>query len=212
MSGRRIVPTTLVVYGLLALAGVGWAAFRGRPWVVVHPEPWGSGQWLSAAGPWAPHAASLGAGAVLALGTVWLTRVFVRRYSWARGLHAGLRELLGPIGSLAILVIALASGIGEEVFFRGALQPSIGWVLTSVIFGVVHVGPDRRFLVWTVWAVVMGFALGAIYEATGSLLGPILAHVWINHENLHFLASYDPRAPDAESSEAPRLVGRRERR
>lgn len=210
------MPTTLVVYGLLTVAGVGWGAYRGRPWVLVHPEPWASAHWLSAHAPWAgaatPHLASLAAGALLALSTVWMTRVFVRRFAWARALHAGLRELLGPIGPGAILVVALASGFGEEVFFRGALQPSIGWTLTSLIFGAVHVGPDRRFLAWTVWAVLMGFALGAIHEATGSLLGPLLAHVWINHENLHFIAAYDPRDPEAAGSDAPRLVGRRERR
>lgn len=217
MSGRRIVPTTLVVYGLLAAAGVAWAAFRGRPWVVVCADPWASARWLSDGlapwlGGWAPHLASLAAGALLALATVSGTRVVVRRFTWARALHGGLRELLGPLGPGAILVVALSSGIGEEVFFRGALQPSLGWILTSVIFGVVHIGPDRRFLPWTGWAVLMGFALGAIHAATGSLLGSILAHVWINHENLHFLVVHDPRAPDAVSSDAPRLVGRSERR
>lgn len=207
MSGRRIVTLSLIVYGLLAALGLAWAAWRGRPFVFVHPDPW-----LELSPAWS-HGASLIGGAGLALSTLGLTRLWVRRFRWARDLHLAFRDTLGrTLDGGVIVTLALASAIGEEIFFRGALQPSLGWVLTSLGFGLVHVGPDRRFLPWTVWAVVMGFALGAIYEATGSLWGPILAHAWINHENLHFIAWFDPREPPEEDRSSPRLVHRSERR
>ena len=67
-------------------------------------------------------------------------------------------------------------GVGEETFFRGAVQQEFGLVVASLLFGVVHVGPDRRYLVWTAWAVQAGFLFGVLYEVTGGLLAPILAH------------------------------------
>lgn len=206
MTRRRILVVSVGVYGTLTALGFGWAAWRGRPWAIVHPSPW-----LELSPPWAAGA-SLAAGLVLAAITLFGTRIAVRRVRWARDLHVAFREVLGPLDAGSIAVLALASGIGEEIFFRGALQPSIGLVATSLIFGLVHVGPDRRFFAWTAWAVLMGFALGAIHEATGSLLGCVLAHVAINYENLQFIVSYDPRDPSGDASDAPRLVGPPERR
>ncbi len=208
VTRRRIVVVSLAVYSALAALGFGWAAWRGRPWALVHPSPW-----LDLPRTWSV-AASLGHGITVAALTLASTRLVVRRSRWARELHVAFRELLGPLDSRSIAVLALASGIGEEVFFRGALQPSLGLVATSLFFGLVHIGPDRRFLAWTAWAVLMGFVLGAIHEATGSLWGCVLAHVAINYENLQFIVSFDPREPagDGELGEVPRLVGRPERR
>lgn len=206
MTRRRILTLTLSVYGTLAALGLAWAVFRDRPWLFAHPEPW-----LALSPAWAAGA-SLAAGLAVAALTLFATRVVVRRARWGRELHVAFREVLGPLDTASIAVLALASGVGEEVFFRGALQPSIGLVATSLIFGLVHVGPDRRFLAWTAWAVLMGFVLGAIHEATGSLWGSVLAHVAINYENLQFIVSYDPGGPVRDASEPPRLVGRPERR
>ncbi len=206
MTRRRILVLSLGVYGALAALGLAFAAWRGRPFVIEHPAPW-----LALEPPYGALA-SLAAGLSLAAATLAATRLVVRRARWARELHVAFRELLGPLDTASIAVLALASGMGEEVFFRGALQPSLGFVLTSLLFGLVHVGPDRRFLAWTAWAVGMGFALGAIHEATGSLAGCVLAHVAINYENLQFIVSYDPRGPARDASDAPRLVGRPERR
>lgn len=206
MTRRRILALTLGVYGALAAVGLAFAAWRGRPFLLAHPEPW-----LALEAP-IGALASLAAGVAVACVTLVATRLAVRRARWARELHVAFREVLGPLDTLAIAVLALASGVGEEVFFRGALQPSLGFVPTSLLFGLVHIGPDRRFLAWTAWAVLMGFVLGAIHEATGSLLGCVVAHVAINYENLQFIVSYDPRGPDHDASDAPRLVGRPERR
>jgi membrane protease YdiL (CAAX protease family) len=38
----------------------------------------------------------------------------------------------------------------------------------------------------------MGLALGAAFQLTGSLLGPLLAHAVINGFNLHYLKTHDP--------------------
>lgn len=83
-----------------------------------------------------------------------------------------------------LVLVSVFSGIGEEAFFRGALQPELGLVVTSVLFGVLHVGPDRRYLVWTLWAVGAGFLFGFLYERTGGLLAPMTAHVLHNAATL----------------------------
>jgi membrane protease YdiL (CAAX protease family) len=131
-------------------------------------------------------------GSLVAVATILATRLLVRRTLWARALHAEFRARLGPLRSTEIWVFATTSGVAEELFFRGAMQPALGLFLSSLVFGAVHVGPSRRFWTWTLWAGVMGLVLGALYEGSGTLLAPIVAHVVINYENLHFIRDYDP--------------------
>lgn len=83
-----------------------------------------------------------------------------------------------------LVLVSAASGIGEEVLFRGALQPMLGLVLASLLFGMMHVGPDRRYLIWTLWAVGAGFLFGFLYIWTGGLLAPISAHIIHNAATL----------------------------
>ncbi|MDP8945373.1 MAG: CPBP family intramembrane metalloprotease, partial [Actinomycetota bacterium] len=83
-----------------------------------------------------------------------------------------------------LVLVAIFSGVGEEAFFRGALQQEFGLVVASLLFGLAHVGPDRRYFVWTAWAVLAGFVFGFLYEVSGSLLAPILAHTAHNAATL----------------------------
>ena len=110
-----------------------------------------------------------------------------RRFTWARRLSALLADMIGPLGSREIAVFSLSSGIAEEMFFRGAMQPSLGLWLTSLIFGLAHGYFDRRFIPWMVMAALSGLALGLLAEWTGSLLAPVLAHFTINYFEFHAL-------------------------
>jgi uncharacterized protein len=83
-----------------------------------------------------------------------------------------------------LVLVSIFSGVGEEAFFRGALQPEIGLVASSLLFGVLHVGPDRRYLVWTLWAVAAGFLYGLLYLWTGGIFAPVTAHVMHNAATL----------------------------
>jgi membrane protease YdiL (CAAX protease family) len=95
------------------------------------------------------------------------------------GVRAVYRELLVPlfarVSRPAIVLIGIAAGIGEEWLFRGVLQPTLGMVAASILFGLAHVG-GSRMLAFGVWATAMGFALGALALLTGGLLAPIVAH------------------------------------
>jgi hypothetical protein len=147
-------------------------------------------------------------GLAFGLAVVALSRFAVHRFEWARQLHRDFRALLGPLSTGEILVLAIASAIGEELLFRGALQPWIGLWPQAVIFALLHVGPGVRFLPWTLSAFVMGLAFGALFHFTGDLGGAILAHFSINYLNLTFIARVElpPArvAPDASPpSESP---------
>jgi len=131
-------------------------------------------------------------GALAGLSVVGLSRLFEWLFEWARQLSHAMRHMLGPLDSRAILFWAIFSALGEEMLFRGLLQPNVGLVLSSIGFGLLHIGPDRRYLPWTVMAIAMGFAFGAMYGYTGNLLAPIIAHFTINFFNLHALANLEP--------------------
>jgi len=180
-SPTRITTLALVVYGPLTVGAFAWAWFGGDRFAWSLDTPWLSGPYPERL------ALSLGLGLVLALAVVAVTPRLVERAQWARALHAELGEIIAPLSSAEITWLALASGFAEELFFRGAMQPVLGLLITSVIFGAVHVGPKPLFLAWTTWAFVMGLLLGVIFELTGVLWGPVFAHVWINQRNMTFI-------------------------
>lgn len=127
-------------------------------------------------------------GMVLGLAIVLLSRLAVTRFAWARQLHGDFRDLLGALARKEILVLAAASAIGEELFFRGALQPWIGLWPQALVFALLHVAPGVRFLPWTASALVIGILFGYIVSATGDLGAPIVAHFTVNYLNLTHIA------------------------
>jgi membrane protease YdiL (CAAX protease family) len=136
--------------------------------------------------------ASLVLGASTAGVTVLATRWLVRRARWARSLHATLRPLVRDASLGALLAMALASGVAEELLFRGFLFPHVGLLVSSLAFGALHQlrGPGR--MAWVLWASLMGAVFALLYGLTGRLEGPILAHVAINAANLRYLRDHDP--------------------
>ncbi|MBK8169370.1 MAG: CPBP family intramembrane metalloprotease [Sandaracinaceae bacterium] len=204
MTNHRLRLSALI-YGALAAAAIVWGGLRGQ-WLLFRPSAgWADG---SAS---ARIAVSLALGLAVAAITIAGTRVLVRKSSHVRALHSEFHRLFGPLSGSEIALFAVFSGVAEELFFRGAMQPALGVVLTSIIFGLVHIGPTRRFWIWTLWATLMGFVFGFIAWITGDIFGTTLAHVLINYENMHFIAGHDPERnaghPYATLPE-PNLVGK----
>ena len=170
----------LVFYGLMALAAVVWReGYLGQS--IWQQAP--AGPALIEPG-WPLHAAlGLGVGLVVALLSQWMTRAT----GWGDALGRGLAEAMGELGTADALLLAFASGLAEEMLFRGAVQPHWGLVATSLLFGAIHFVPRREMLPWTVFAVAAGFLLGWLYQLTGSLTAPVVAHIVINGLNLPFL-------------------------
>jgi membrane protease YdiL (CAAX protease family) len=173
-------------YAVLAALAAAIAVFWRNGSPLVHPEPW---LVLPAR---LSHTYSLVLGVLFGLGVVLSTRAVVPRYSWARRLHSELRPIARSVSVPGIAVLSALSSLGEELLFRGLLQPALGLVLQALLFGVVHQirGPSRW--VWVSWATGVGLFLGAIFALTGSLLGPLVAHAVINGLNLFYLQTHDP--------------------
>jgi membrane protease YdiL (CAAX protease family) len=172
----------LVLYLALASAGVAWSSLRGDAsvWRLPGKE---NPQIL----------AGILAGLFIGLGYVFASRFATHRYEWARALHRDLRALLGPLPWPEILVLAAASAVGEEVFFRGALLPAAGLWASSVIFALLHIGPKVRYLPWTASTLLAGLVFGQLFLWTGDLGGPVVAHFTVNALNLRYLSTADLR-------------------
>src|SRR6266545_1373119 len=134
-------------------------------------------------------------GLAVGLMVVFLSRLAVHRFDWARRLHSDFRSILGPLSGREILVLAVASSVGEELLFRGALLPMVGVWTQAVVFALLHIGPGIRFLPWTASAFGLGLIFGWLFQLTGDLGGPIVAHFAINYMNLQFIARFDVPAP-----------------
>jgi membrane protease YdiL (CAAX protease family) len=84
---------------------------------------------------------------------------------------------------LLVVGLALAPGIGEELFFRGWLlrvaAPLIGrWsavAVSALLFGMLHGG-----LLHVLAAVTMGLYLGAVTLAAGSVRAALVCHIGNN--------------------------------
>ena len=127
------------------------------------------------------------AGCAAAALVIVASRELTRRTRAGAALARSLAHALGALGPWQCLVLALASGIGEEALFRGALQPSLGWLGASLVFGLAHFVPRRELLGWTAFALAGGLLLGGLFAWTGNLLAPVVTHVLVNAVNLRLL-------------------------
>src|SRR3954470_8533661 len=89
-------PTLVTVLYLgLGAAALGWSSLRGQSnlWQVAdHPDPM--------------IVTGIVLGLTLGLALVFLSRLAVYRFEWARALHREFRALLSPIGDIEIVVLA----------------------------------------------------------------------------------------------------------
>ena len=105
-----------------------------------------------------------------------------------RVLNQTMRELLGRPSTPTIAWLALTSAVGEELFFRGGLQPLIGLWPTAILFGLLHGGFEPKLRLWAVFATIAGVLLGYLSFWTGNLQAAILCHLTVNFLNLQQLA------------------------
>jgi membrane protease YdiL (CAAX protease family) len=178
--------TVAGAYVLLGSLAFALAAFAHHGSPFSHPAPW------LVLTPAVSLATSILLGLLLSVLLVASTRLAVRRWDWAQRLHADLRPFARNLNASSVVLIAVLSGVGEELFFRGFLVPVIGVVLQAVIFGLAHQVPGPSRWVWVGWASLVGLCFGIMFAVTGSLAGPIVAHAIVNGYNLIFLRDHDP--------------------
>lgn len=186
---RSIGPVLGVAYGVLAALGALLA------WTSGH-APWEVQASATDMPPAIAHLTSVGAGLLFAHGAVWASRQMVTKWGRARALYNDLRPVVRDLDDGALLAMAIASAVGEELFFRGFLTNVTGIFLSSLVFGLVHQVRGTARWVWAGWATLMGLMFATLYVVTGSLAGPVLAHFLVNWKNLHWMrdASIEPEA------------------
>jgi membrane protease YdiL (CAAX protease family) len=176
---RRFLLLAVVFYLLCAAGALAWGAIAGRPNLLILP---GGTSWARVA---------LGAAAGLGFGLLIVAASrLLERLDWAQELNRFFATVLGHVSWSEAALLALTSAVGEELLFRGAIQPSLGIWWTTSIFALLHLPPRARLLSWTALAWLMGLAFGFGAEVTGNLAGPMVAHFVINLLNLRNVAKY----------------------
>ena len=175
----RLLPLAVVGEGALALVG---------------------GLWLYTGG----YAVRLGASGAAILAGLGGAAAFIAVQAWllygaprvapVRQLRQIQRRvfqpLFAPLSVAELAAISALAGVGEEIFFRGAMQSALGWPIATIAFGLCHIGVTRRSWVLGVWATAAGAGLAALAITTNGLVAPIVAHagydlaalLWLKHE------------------------------
>jgi membrane protease YdiL (CAAX protease family) len=176
--------------GALLLVGLLWMLWRDVPFA-----------WSDA--PRVTLTQAIFFGLLTAIGLAAIQFVLLRlapEWRPVRALRRLYRELLFPLfrasTPLEIIVISVLAGVGEEVLFRGAMQPEWGLIATSLIFGLFHIG-GRLTMALGIWAACTGALLGWLTIATGGLLAPIVAHITYDALALSYLR-WGPAPPVQE--------------
>ncbi len=174
----RYLPFTLAFYGVMGGVGLVVILYRA-PDVsrrLLGPEP--GREFLL--------------GLLTAIAILLLSQLLRAHSSEIRRFEAVLAKYLGDVDSRAAWLLALSSGIGEELLFRGALQPEIGLVAATLIFGLMHFPIERDLWPWPLYATLVGLILAALFERSGSLIAPTTAHIFINAVQLILIGRRTP--------------------
>lgn len=99
--------------------------------------------------------------------STWTPLAEIRRF-----LESALGPGLATASHGTLLAIALLAGVCEELLFRGVLQPVLGLLWTSLLFGLLHAVTVPYALI----AAVLGAFLGWQLQATGDLVAPMVTH------------------------------------
>lgn len=181
-SGRATVVAGF--YLALALAGFFWHATTqdtNDVWRLDPSQPWTTLAWTPLVG------------VALGVVVVQVFRALEARMAWLPELHREFRGIFSQPGPLEIALLAFASSVGEELFFRGAMLDAWGPWISSVVFAALHIPPRLSLWPWTLSSFGLGLALAGLTVATGNLGAAVAAHFVINFQNLWYITRNPPR-------------------
>ncbi len=119
---------------------------------------------------------------------LWQQSVSPEQYAQQNVANQAVNQMLNslPLG----LIVALSAAFGEEILFRGAVQPVFGLVMTSLTFALFH---NQYFLTPAALIIfLIGIGLGLLRQRV-STTSAIIAHFVYNF--LPFVLALLPVAP-----------------
>lgn len=167
-----------------AILWLGWARNGLEIGIFLDPQSW-----------WIDGVLGLLAGGFL----VCLWRLGSYFVAEMRVVESYLADHLGTLDRPMVISLAIISGFSEELFFRGAVQTSFGWIVATLLFALVHSGPHRAFRWWTLFALIAGLLFSGLTLLRGNLLAAILGHITVNGINLWLLSRTGPSEGSATS-------------
>lgn len=166
-------------YGGLCVVGFFWHAMAQDSNDLWRLDP--SQSWATLA--WTPLV-----GLAVGLAVVRLFRVLEPKQAWIRNLNSEFGTLFDHCTTREIVIVALASSLGEELLFRGAMLDAWGVVVSSLVFAALHIPPKRELWPWTLSSLVLGVVLALMTLATGNLGAAVVCHFVINFLNLRHIS------------------------
>ena len=158
VGGAASLWGNLVGLVLLALGGVGFLVRRDARATLARLG-------LEALRPAQLIVVGLGVAALVALngGAEWFQRIALPDL-WAHDQRVN-QMIAGALSRPEALLLGLSAGVGEEIALRGALQPRLGVVRTSILFALLHVQYS-----WFGMAIIalLGLLLGGIRRQTST--------------------------------------------
>jgi len=192
--GKRITPgKQLLLCGVLVGVAVGVV-------LLLHPEP-PFGAWQ--VGFPAHHQLAVGFGFATLAAFASFAVSFLAARTRALRPPEDLRHI-NLAGSNPVW-FGVAAGLGEEMLFRGALQPLLGLWWSSALFTIAHIQTARLTSGWSRKGVYLvgvfgaSVALGLVFQHIG-LLAAILVHATIDIAGLYTLRSAIKRLHVAASA------------
>ena len=168
---RRLLATCAIAIALAALIN---AAFGAQALLTIVLD----GQ---------PVAAQIGWGITFGLAISITSSVIVLFFPPFSSLRRQVLELLNrlDLSGLNPLWFGLAAGIGEELLFRGALQPIVGVWWASLIFTLAHFRTGQfhsmnwQKLIYATSVFIAGLFLGYVFSEIG-LIAAIVTHATVD--------------------------------
>ncbi|MEX0967155.1 MAG: CPBP family intramembrane glutamic endopeptidase [Bacteroidia bacterium] len=145
-------------------------AFIPRPLIDVFQEGW-EWQW------------QVLAGSAYGMGSAWIAREILRTPAMG-GVRRFFSSLLYRmrLNGFEILLLSFSAGIGEELLFRGAVQPLLTIWPTAIIFVALHgyLNPYNWSLtLYGIYMILLSAGLGYLFEYAG-IIAAITAHVVVD--------------------------------
>jgi uncharacterized protein len=113
-------------------------------------------------------------------------------------------EIIQPLklNIVEILLISVCAGVGEELFFRGVVQPLLGIWVTSLLFVLLHGYLNPFNIPLTFYGIFMVLVIGVmgLFTEHVGILTAIIAHVTIDFILLQKLSNVKPTGNNMDSA------------